>query len=77
MSSNYYRRGRNPTTAFGILFIVIGAIALVRQILAWSLDFVIQFLFNDEVTSEKVAVATICIGIFIVFLGFRKNEQKR
>ena len=77
MSSNYYRRGRNPTTAFGILFIVIGAIALVRQILAWSLDFVVQFLFNDEVTSEKVAVVTICIGIFIVFLGFRKNEQKR
>ena len=76
MSSNYYRRGRNPTTAFGILFIVIGAIALVRQIFAWSLDFVVQFLFNAEVTSEKVAVVTICIGIFIVFLGFRKNEQK-
>lgn len=77
MSSNYYRRGRNPTTAFGILFIVIGAIALVRQILAWSLDFVVQFLFNTEVTSEKVAVITIGIGVFIVFLGFRKNEQER
>jgi len=77
LSSNYYRRGRNPTTAFGILFIVIGAIALVRQILSWSLDFVVQFLFNAEVTSEKVAVITIGIGVFIVFLGFRKNEQER
>ena len=76
MSSNNYRRGRNPTTAFGILFIVVGAIALVRQILEWSIDFVLQFLFNDEITSEKVAVVTICIGVFIVFLGFRKNEQK-
>ena len=77
MSSNYYRRGRNPTTAFGILFVVIGAIALFRQLFAWSPDFFIQFLFNDEITSEKVSVITICVGLFIVALGFRKHEQKR
>ena len=77
MSSNYYRRGKNPTTAFGILFIVIGAIALLRQILEWSIDFVVHFLFNAEITSEKVAVITICVGVFIVFLGFRRNEQEK
>ena len=77
MSSNYYRRGRNPTTAFGILFIVIGAIALVRQLVVWSPEFVLQFLFNEEVTSEKVAIVTICIGGVIVLLGLRKNEPKR
>ncbi len=77
MSSNYYRRGRNPTTAFGVLFIVIGAIAVVRQLFLWSPDFFMQFLLNSEITSEKVSLATICIGIFIVFLGLRKNEQAR
>ena len=77
MSSNYYRRGRNPTTAFGVLFIVIGAIALVRQLFVWSPDFVVQFLFNSEITSEKVSVVTMCIGVFIVLLGLRKHEQKR
>ena len=77
MSSNYYRRGRNPTTAFGVLFIVIGSIALVRQLILWTGDFVLQFLFNSEINSEKVSVITICIGVFIVVLGFRKNEQKR
>ena len=77
MSSNYYRRGRNPTTAFGILFIVIGGIALVRQLIVWSPDFLVQFLLNSEITSEKVSVATICIGVVIVVLGFRKNEQER
>ena len=77
MSSNYYRRGRNPTTAFGILFIVIGAIAAVRQLFAWSPDFFVQFLLNNEITSEKVSVITIGIGVFIVLLGLRKNEQKR
>ena len=77
MSSNYYRRGRNPTTAFGVLFIVIGAIAVIRQLFLWSPDFFMQFLLNSEITSEKVSLATICIGIFIVFLGLRKNEQAR
>lgn len=77
MSSNYYRRGRNPITAFGILFIVIGAIALVRQLFLWNPEFVLQFLFNEEVTSEKVAIVTICIGSVIVLLGLRKNESKR
>lgn len=77
MSSNYYRRGRNPTTAFGVLFIIIGTVALVRQLIIWTEDFVLQFLFNSEINSEKVSVVTICVGVFIVLLGLRKNEQKR
>ena len=77
MSSYYYRRGRNPTTAFGVLFIVIGIVALVRQLIIWTEDFVIEFLFNSEITSEKIAVVTICVGVFIVLLGLRKNEQTR
>ena len=77
MSENYYRRGRNPTTAFGILFIVIGAIALIRQILVWSPEFIIEFIFNSEITSEKVSIITICVGVFIVYIGFRRYEQKR
>jgi len=77
MSSNYYRRGRNPTTAIGVLFIVIGTIALARQFIIWTEDFVLQFLFNSEITSEKVSVATICVGVFIVLLGLRKHEPKR
>ena len=77
MSSNYYRRGRNPTTAFGVLFIVIGVVALVRQLLIWTEDFVLEFLFNAEINSEKVSMVTICVGIFIVVWGLRKNEQTR
>jgi hypothetical protein len=38
---------------------------------------VIQFLFNEEITSEKVSIITMGIGAVIVALGFRKNEQKR
>ncbi len=76
MSTNYYRRGRNPTTAFGILFIVIGGIALIRQLFIWTEDFVLEFLLNSDITSEKVSVATICVGVFIVLLGLRKHASK-
>ena len=76
MSSNYYRRGRNPTTAFGILFIVIGAIALVRQLFIWTEDFVLEFLLNSDINSEKVSVVTIGVGVFIVLLGLRKHASK-
>jgi len=77
LSSHYYRRGKNPTTAFGILFIIVGTIALIRQIFEWSIDFVVEFLLNTEITSEKIAVVTICVGTIITYWGFRKNEQKR
>lgn len=77
MSSNYYRRGRNPITAIGVLFIIIGTIALVRQFIIWTEDFALQFLFNSEITSEKISVATICVGVFIVLLGLRKHESAR
>ncbi len=76
MSTNYYRRGRNPTTAFGILFIVVGTIALVRQLIVWTEDFVLEFLLNSDITSEKVSVVTIGVGVFIVLLGLRKHASK-
>ncbi len=56
---------------------MVGAIALVRQYVLWTEDFVLQFLFNSEITSEKVSVVTICVGVFIVLLGLRKHESKR
>jgi len=77
MSSNFYRRGKNPIAAFGFLFIVIGVIALTRQLVVWSPEFFLEFLLNNEITSEKVSIITICVGAFIVVIGFRKHESKR
>ncbi|MGY5151450.1 MAG: hypothetical protein ACW9XA_04195 [Candidatus Nitrosopumilus sp. bin_6a] len=77
MSHEYYRRGRNWFTAIGVLFCVMGGIVLVQQLLIWGIDFVVDFLFNAEFTNEKVSVAMICFGLFMIALGFRKHEQKR
>jgi len=77
MSEEIYRRGRNWFTAIGVLFCVMGGIVLIQQLLIWGIDFVEEFLFNGEFTNEKVSVAMICFGIFMIALGFRKHEQKR
>ena len=77
MSHEYYRRGRNWFTAMGILFCVMAAIVLVRQLIIWGPGFVEQFLFNSEITNEKVSMAMLAFGFFMIALGFRKHEQKR
>ena len=77
MSHEYYRRGRNWFTAIGVLFCIMGGIVLIQQLFLWGIDFVEEFLFNAEFTNEKVSVAMIGFGIFMIALGFRKHEQKR
>ena len=77
MSHEYYRRCKNWFTAIGVLFCVMGGIVLIQQLLIWGIDFVEDFLFNAEFTNEKVSVAMLCFGIFMIALGFRKHEEKR
>ncbi|MEX0861667.1 hypothetical protein [Nitrosopumilus sp.] len=77
MSHEYYRRGKNWFTAIGVLFCVMGGIVLIQQLLIWGIDFVEEFLFNAEFTNEKVSVAMLGFGIFMIVLGFRKYEQTR
>ncbi len=77
MSHEYYRRGRNWFTAIGSLFSVMAGIVLIRQLLIWGPEFVVDFLLNGEITNEKVSVAMLAFGIFMIALGYRKHEQKR
>lgn len=77
MSHEYYRRGRNWYTAIGVLFSVMAGIVLVRQLLIWGPEFVGDFLFSGEITNEKVSMAMLAFGVFMIALGFRKHEQKR
>lgn len=76
MSHEYYRRGRNWYTAIGTLFSVMAGIVLVRQLLIWGPEFVEEFLFNGEITNEKVSVAMLAFGVFMIALGFRKHGQR-
>ena len=77
MSHEYQRRGRNWFTAMGLLFVVSGAIVLIRQLLIWGPEFVTDFLLNGDITNEKVSTAMMSFGIFMIILGLRKYEQRK
>ena len=78
MSEEYTRRGRNWKTAMGVLFLVVAMVTLVRDIIIWSPDFVVEFFFNSEINAQKVSLGAITFGAFMITLGFvKKNVQPR
>ena len=77
MSHEYYqKRGRNWFTAIGVLFCVMGGIVIVQQVLIWGIEFVAEFLTNADITNEKVSVAMIGFGLFMIALGFRRHHER-
>ena len=78
MSEEYTRRGRNWFTAIGVLFIIVAGITLVRDIIIWSPDFMVDFIFDSNINPQKTSLAAVAFGIFMIILGFRKkNVQVR
>ena len=49
MSQEYPRRGRNWLTAMGVLFLVVATVSLVRDLIIWSPDFVVQFALQNRI----------------------------
>lgn len=62
---------KNWFTAMGILFIVVAAIAVLRDLAIWGPDFMVDFLTSQEITSEKISVGMFGIGGFLIILGIR------
>ncbi|OLC35897.1 MAG: hypothetical protein AUH84_02420 [Thaumarchaeota archaeon 13_1_40CM_4_38_7] len=64
-------RRKNWFTAMGVLFIVVGAIAVVRDLFIFGPDFVVDFFTSPEITSEKISATMFGIGGFLIILGLR------
>ena len=76
MSEEYPRRGRNWFTAIGVLFIIVAGITLVRDIIIWSPDFMVDFIFDSNINPQKTSLAAVAFGIFMIILGFRKKNSQ-
>jgi len=76
MSREYSRRGKNWFTAMGVLFIVMAAIVLVRNMILWSPEFALDFLLGPDITNEKVSLGMIIFGFIMIGLGFRKQNVR-
>ena len=71
MSTEYPRRGRNWFTAMGLLFVIMALIVLIQNIIIWSPEFVYDFLVGPDITNEKISLAMIVFGCFMIGMGFR------
>ena len=76
MSREYSRRGRNWFTAMGVLFIVMAAIVLVRNMILWSPEFALDFLLGPDITNEKVSLGMIIFGCIMIGFGYRKQNVR-
>lgn len=73
MSTEYYRRGRNWFTAMGVLFCVMAGIVLIQQLLIVGPEFVSDFLFDGNITNEKISMGMMGFGVFMIMMGLRKK----
>ena len=77
MSEEYPRRGRNWLTAMGVLFLVVATVTLIRDIIIWSPDFVVEFFFNSEINAQKVSLGAISINdVWSVYDNVRICKEK-
>lgn len=67
---------KNWFTAMGILFIVVAAIPIIRDLLIFGPDFVSDFFTSQDLTSEKVSTAMFGIGGFLIILGLRAGSYE-
>ena len=73
MSHEYRRRGRNWFTAMGVLFIIMALIVIVRNLILWGPEFVLDFFLSSDITNEKISLGMLAFGGFMIILGFRKK----
>ena len=76
MSTEYTKSGRNWFTAMGVLFLVVAAVTLVRDIIIWSPDFVVEFFFNSDINAQKISLGSIAFGMFMIAWGYKKPNVK-
>jgi hypothetical protein len=69
-------RRKNWFTAMGVLFLVVGAIAIVRDLLIWGPDFTADFFTSSDITSEKISIGIFGIAGFLIILGLRGEEYE-
>lgn len=69
-------RRKNWFTAMGILFIVVAAITVLRDLAIFGPDFLVDFLTSQEITSEKISVGMFGIGGFLIILGLRGENYE-
>jgi len=62
---------KNWVSAMAVLFAVVATIILLSNIALWGIEFVLDFMINDQLTNEKFVLAM--YGISIILLLYSKR----
>ncbi|MFQ5921144.1 MAG: hypothetical protein ACE5JV_03915 [Nitrososphaerales archaeon] len=69
------RRAKNWMTAMAVLFAVVGAGVVLRDIALWGPEFVADFFVNEHITNEKIVLVMFGIAAVLFAFGVRKTEE--
>lgn len=65
----------NWFAAIGMLFLIISSIVIVRQIIIWGPEFVLDFVINSEITNEKVSLFMAVFGVWMILIGLKHKNK--
>ena len=66
---------KNVFSAFGILFLITAVIIPLENLLALGPEFSLHLYLSPELTAEKASIPIIGLGIFLIFLGYKKRNS--
>lgn len=69
------RRIKNWYTAMAILFAVMAAIVILRDVALFGVEFVAEDFVSDRLTNEKISLVMFGIAGILFAVGIKKSEQ--
>ncbi len=60
-------------TAFGVIFLISAIIIPIQNLIVWSPDFVVEFYTSSQITSEKISIGVIALGLALILIGYKKE----
>ena len=69
------RGAKNWMTAMAVLFAVMAAIVVLRELALWGPEFVADDFVNDRITNEKIVLVMFGIAGVLFAFGVKKGEE--
>lgn len=66
---------KNWMSAMAILFAIVATIILLRNIALWGIDFVLDFMINDQLTNEKFVLVMYGVSIILLLYSRRVSNE--
>jgi len=63
----------NILTALGVIFLISAAIIPIQNLIVWGPDFVHHFYTSSKITSEKISIGVIVLGISFILLEYKRQ----